>query len=417
MKCPEEDFKRFYKLVESGQLTNKVAAKACNYTPEQFCHLRKKYSEIGDRLFTHGLRGKKSNHTKLTPEIKKFIVEQYLIENSEENPINFKYWRDELEEDYNIKVSYKTVYNLLTAAGIESPEKRKVNREPVKRISFRRKNFGELIQWDATPYQWFLWAGDTRYYTLHGAMDDSRSTFLALYMTEFECRYGYIECRRQILTKYGVELEDYSDKSPVFHNNYKEQNNLSIADQLAGTEKKKALWELMNEELKVDLHLANSPQAKGKIERGWETVQGRLVNEFKKRGIKTMEAANPFLEHEFCGYYFEHFAKNKENVSVFRTLDKEINLQNLLCVKEKRTVNKDGCISFKGLKIKIMDFDRRLVEGDLCINQNGLWFAYKGKNYEVQIKSPASELSADAPQVLENIIYDYLFSEQHFKAA
>lgn len=417
MKCLEEDFKRFYKLVESGQLHNNAAAKACNYTPEQFSRLRKKYSKIGDRMFIHGLSGKKSNHTKLTAESKHFIVEQYLIESSEINPINFKYWRDELEEVYDIKVSYKTVYNVLTAAGINSPEKRKVKRAPVKRISFRRKNFGELLQWDATPYQWFAWAGDTRYYALHGVMDDSRSTYLALYMTEFECRYGYIECRRQVLTKYGVELEDYSDKSPVFHNNYKDQTALSIADQLAGTEKKKALWEIMNQELDVDLHLANSPQAKGKIERGWETIQGRLVNEFKKRGIKTIEAANPFLENEFCGYYFKHFGKNKENVSVFRTLDKGINLKNLLCVKEKRTVNREGCISFKGLKIKVLNFQHTQVEGDLCINQNGLWFLYKGQNYAVQIKSPASELSADVPQVLENIIHDYLFSEMHFKAA
>lgn len=294
MKCSEEDFKRFYKLVESGQLTNKAAAKACGYTPVRFSQLRAKYREIGERMFIHGLKGKKSNHTKITPEVRKFIAEQYLIENSKEVPINFKYWRDELEERHKINISYRSVYNILTDAGIESPEKRNVTREPVKRISFRRKNFGELIQWDATPYQWFLWAGDTRYYALHGAMDDSRSAFLAFYMTEFECRYGYIECRRQILTKYGVELEDYSDRSPVFHNNYKAQTELSVEEQLAGTTKKKALWESMDEELNIDLHLANSPQGKGKIERGWETVQGRLSNEFKKRGIKTMEAANAF---------------------------------------------------------------------------------------------------------------------------
>ena len=83
MKCLEEDFKRFYKLVESGQLHNNAAAKACNYTPEQFSRLRKKYSKIGDRMFIHGLSGKKSNHTKLTAESKHFIVEQYLIESSE----------------------------------------------------------------------------------------------------------------------------------------------------------------------------------------------------------------------------------------------------------------------------------------------------------------------------------------------
>ena len=299
MKCTESEFKKYYKLVKEKKIQNKVAALACNYTPEVFSRLRKKYEKEGDKMFVHGLKGKPGNHQFLTQKEKDFIVSQYLIENDDKtNPINFAYWRDEVEESYGIKLSYRTVYDILTAAGIESPEKHKVDRKPVKRIRFRRKNFGELLQWDATPYQWFLWAGDTAYYTLHGVLDDSRSTFLALYMTENECRYGYLECRRQVLIRYGIELEDYSDKSPVFHNNYKEKTTLTIEEQLAGTTKKPALWEILNETLKVQLHLANSPQAKGKVERGWETAQGRFVNEFKKRGIKTMAAANAYFEKE-----------------------------------------------------------------------------------------------------------------------
>ena len=304
----------------------------------------------------------------------------------------------------------------MTAAGIESPEKHKVDRKPVKRIRFRRKNFGELLQWDATPYQWFLWAGDTAYYTLHGVLDDSRSTFLALYMTENECRYGYLECRRQVLIRYGIELEDYSDKSPVFHNNYKEKTTLTIEEQLAGTTKKPALWEILNETLKVQLHLANSPQAKGKVERGWETAQGRFVNEFKKRGIKTMAAANAYFEKEGCNYYAEHFGKNTDNVSVFRPLPVTLDLKNLLCVKEQRTVNKLGQISFKGLKLKIIGIQKTGVMVDLCINEKGLWVNYNNHDYAVEIKSGIEELS-DAPQVLENIIYEYMYQDMHCHAA
>ena len=416
MKCAIDEFKKYCKLVKEKKLQNKVAAKACNYTPEAFSRLRRKYEKEGDKMFVHGLKGKKGNHQFLTDKEKDYIVSEYLIENDEKCPINFNYWTDELNESRGIKVSYATVYDLLTSAGIESPEARKPGREPVKRIRFRRKNFGELLQWDATPYQWFLWAGDTNYYALHGVLDDSRSTFLALYMTENECRYGYLECRRQVLTKYGIELEDYSDKSPVFHNNAKERTNLTVEEQLAGTAKKPALWEALNEILKVELHLANSPQAKGKVERGWETAQGRFVNELKKRGIKTMQAANAYFESEGCDYYAAHFGKNLDNASVFRPLPKTLDLKNLLCVKEKRVVNKLGQISFKGLKLKINGIPKTGAIVDLCINEKGIWVNYKGKDYSVEIKSGIEDLS-DAPQVLENIIYEYMYEDMHVHAA
>lgn len=416
MKCTVSEFKKYYKLVKEKKIQNKVAAKACNYTPEVFSRLRAKFEKEGDKMFVHGLKGKKGNHQFLTDEQKDYIVSQYLIEYDEKCPITFSYWTDELNENRGIEVSYSTVYDLLTAAGIESPEVHKPGRKPVKRIRFRRKNFGELLQWDATPYQWFLWAGDTNYYALHGVLDDSRSTFLALYMTENECRYGYLECRRQVLTKYGIELEDYSDRSPVFHNNYKEKTTLTIEEQLAGTVKKPSLWEVLNKTLEVDLHLATSPQGKGKIERGWETAQGRFVNELKKRGIKTMAAANVYFENEGCNYYNAHFGKNAENISVFRPLPMDLDLKNLLCVKEQRTVNKLGQISFKGLKLKINGFQRTGVIVDLCINESGLWVNYKNNDYTVEIKNGMEELS-DAPQVLENIIYEYMYSDMHEHAA
>lgn len=418
MKCSADEFKKYYKLVNEKKLTNKVAAKACHYTPEQFSRLRKRFESEGDKIFIHGHCGK-PNVNRTPDDVRKFIVDGYLQEFDEKtNPISFQYWTDELNEEHNIKISYTTVYDILTEAGISSPEKHKVDREPIQRISFRRKNFGELIQWDATPYQWFKWCGDTRYYALHGALDDSKSTFLAFYMTEFECRYGYIECRRQIFEKYGIELEDYSDKSPVFSNNVKEAFSLDTDEQLAGIERKKPLWEVMNDELDIELHLANSPQAKGKIERGWETVQGRLPALFKKYKIRNIEEANIFLRDVFVDYYEKHFGKNVlGHVSVFRKIPEGMNLDNILCVKEKRTVNKNGCISFKNMKIRIIGIERYGIVGELCINEKGLWFLYNGKTYDVEIKNEIHNLADNAAQTLENIIYKYMYEEQHFKTA
>lgn len=388
MKCTPQEFKKYYNLVREGKIKSKIAAKACNYSPTRFCVLCSQYEKIGDRIFIHANMGKKSSRA--TPlETKKIIIEEYLkVHDDKTNPINFNYWRDELNESYGIKISYSNLWKILNDAGISSPEKHDVNRQPVKRIRFRRENFGELVQWDATPYQFFLWAGDTNYYALHGALDDSSSSLLGLYMTENECRYGYIACRRQVLNNFGIEIEDYSDRSPVFHNNYKERvNYLDKDEQLAGVERKKSLWEVMNQELNVNSILANSPQAKGKIERSWKTIQGRVCNELRKRKIRTLEEANVFFEKEFIRYYNEHFSRKNHGVSVFRPVPENLNLDNLLCVKEKRLVQKTGCISFKGLKFRVEGIKYYGISGDVCINERDVWFLYRQKKYKLTLLS------------------------------
>lgn len=237
-------------------------------------------------------------------------------------------------------------------------------------------------------------------------------------MTEFECSYGYLECRRQILENYGIELEDYSDKSPVFSNNLKDALSLDKDEQLAGITRKKPLWQKIDDELGIELHLANSPQAKGKIERGWGTVQKRLPALFKKHRIHNIEEANIFLKTVFIDYYEKHFGKTVVGrISVFREVPKELNLDNILCIKEKRTVNKHGCISFKNMRIKVIGIERYGIVGELCINEKGLWFLHKGRTYDVEIKNEIRSLADNAAQTLENIIYKYMYEEQHFKAA
>lgn len=416
MKCSVEEFKKYYLLVKQGKIANKTAAKVCGYTPEHFTRLRKKYENLGERLFINARKGKPSPKA-IDEKTKKFITETYLTLNTPDIPINFAYFTEKLHENYGITLSYRTIYNILTQNNINSPEKHNIKRKKVHRIRFRRKHFGELVQWDATPFQWFKWAGDNKYYTLHGALDDATSKFLGLYMTENECRYGYIECRRQVLENYGIELEDYTDRSPVFYNNYKEQTQIDLQEQLSGQEKKKPLWEEMNEKLKVKLHLALYPQGKGKIERAWETVQSRLVNEMRERNITSVREANIFLYHEFINYYNKRFSKKPiSNTSIFRPLPQTENIENILCVKEKRVVSKNGYISFKGLKFRIVGIKHYGIIGDICINEKSIWFLQNGKSYELKPINDKYNLS-EVPAVLEKIIYDLMYSDMHRCAA
>lgn len=412
MKRTNSELKKYFTLVESKRMTNKIAAFSCGYTPEHFTRLRKKFKTEGDKMFIHAHSGKPA-YNAIPPEVRAFVVQKYIEEFDENsNPINFQYHTDNLNEIYDLDISYKSVYNILTDAGIKSPEVHKVKRESVKRIRFKRKHEGELLQLDATLYQWFKWCGDNTYYALHGSLDDATSGFTGLYMCENECRYGYIEVRRQTIKKHGLELEDYTDKAAIFSHNNKEKTNLTIDEQLKGINIKPTQWERMNGQLHIDLTLANSPQSKGKIERAWKTIQGRLPAMLRRYNIKTVESANAFLQTTFIQYYNEHFAKEPiEKTPVWRTAPDSFTLQNILCVKESRRVMKNGCISFLGVTFKVQGIEHYGVNGELCINENGLWYLLNSKRYKVEIKDEFCNLSETAPQVLQNIIYKTMFAK------
>lgn len=263
--------------------------------------------------------------------------------------------------------------------------------------------------------------GDNHKYALHGVLDDATNRVLALWMCENECRYGYIACRRLVLQKYGIEIEDYTDRSPVFHNNAKEKDFTSIDEQLAGDTKKIPLWEALNKELGVKLSLANSPQAKGKIERMWNTMQGRLPFAIKKRGFcaRDIEIVNEWLNDEFIKEYNSYFVRvPKIDVSVFKYIPRDVDIDNVLCVKESHLIYKDGTIKFRGLRLKIvgLKYWSTRMKGDLCINEKGLFFLHNGKRYELDIKG--GELSdINVSQVLEEIISDTMYCDIHEHAA
>lgn len=409
MKIDIPELKRFISLVENKQLQNKIAAAACGYTPEHFCRLRKKFKRHGDRIFIHAHCGKKA-YNAIPEKTRNFIVQQYKLEHTDTAPVNFAYFTECIHEEYGIKISYKSVYNILHSAGIVSPETHNVKRKSVHRKRFRRAHSGELLQLDATPFQWFLWCGDTTYYALHGALDDATSGFTGLYLCKNECRYGYIEVRRQTFARFGMELEDYTDKAAIFHHNTKEKERLTVAEQLRGDSAKITQWERMNTELSIQLSCTGTPEAKGKIERGWETVQGRLPALFRKHKIRTIKDANIFLQNYFLFYYNKHFARAARNAAaVWRVPPQK--LENILCVRESRRIMKNGCIRFAGLIFRVENTPRTNCGGEICITEHGLWFLLRGKRYELTVLNDFCDTSAAVSEVLNDIIYRYMFDD------
>ncbi|MGH7375008.1 MAG: ISNCY family transposase, partial [Candidatus Rokuibacteriota bacterium] len=161
---------------------------------------------------------------------------------------------------------------------------------------------GSLVQLDASPFAWLETRGPQL--ALHGAIDDATGTVLALYFRPTEDLHGYVILLQQLVTTYGLPLALYGDRLNVFVRN---DAHWTLEEQLRGTQDPTHFGRILRE-LGIGFIPAGSPQAKGRIERLWQTLQDRLVSELRLRGIATLEAANAFLP-EFLADYNRRFTR------------------------------------------------------------------------------------------------------------
>jgi len=318
-------------------ITIREAAELLGLSERQVIRLKKGVVEQGPAFIIHKNRGRKPQHT-LPDEVRMKIVE---LKQTKYKEANFNHFVELLEEHEDIKVSYTSVHRILTQAGIKSPKKHRKRKSHHRRK--RKPQKGMLVQIDASPHEWII-GGEL--FTLHGAIDDATGEILALFFTPNECMEGYFEIIRQIVKNYGIPMSLYCDRHTIFVS--PNDGKLSIEDQLKGKTVNLTQFGRAMEELGITIIKANSPQAKGRIEKLWDTLQSRLPVEFKIRGIDTMEAANAFLS-QFIVAYNEKFGVEPENPEpAFRPLEPGIEFDHILCIKEERTIIEDSAFSYKG---------------------------------------------------------------------
>ena len=330
-----------------GECTIKQVANALGLSERRVKQIKKEVKENGVKSIQHGNRGRKPKNT-ISDETRKRILE---LRSSYEYEIsNFKHFQELLKERENIDISYSALYNILRNAGIKSPKKHRKTKLHHRRK--RKECEGMMLQADGTPFDWFE-TGEK--YSLHGFIDDATGKITGLYMCKNECLLGYLEVLRQTLENYGIPISLYPDKYSVFFPPKKVNDHITIEEQLNGREKGITQFGRIVEELGIEMFPASSPQAKGRIERLWETLQSRLVTEFRINKIKTIDEANTFLI-EYIGKYNSKFAiKATNNKSVFLKLPKRYNLDELLCVKFERTIDNAGVFSINNSKFQIID--------------------------------------------------------------
>lgn len=267
---------------------------------------------------------------------------------------NFTHFHQKLTETEGIDVSYPTVYTLLMAAGHRSPRAHRIRRKESLHPSRRRRSaFGELVQMDASVHDWFP---DTTC-NLHLAIDDASSCVLGAHFEEKETLHGYYSVFAQIIKRYGVPEGFYTDKRTVFCS--KRTKSTRLEDD-AGTQFRLAAAKLGV----IEILVTSVPQAKGRVERAFQTFQDRLISEMRTAKIASIDEANAFLP-EFIADHNSRYAldiSDMPNVFVEGPSGKELNIA--LSVVCERTVHAGSYITFKRKQyIAFKNRERVLIKG------------------------------------------------------
>ncbi|MBP2661168.1 MAG: Integrase core protein [Firmicutes bacterium] len=331
------------KVIE-GNITVALAAETLGLSTRQILRIKKGVIQDGVAALLHKNTNRKPAHT-LNPILADQIIA--LKQSDTYQNANFQHFKELLEQHEKITISYSALHTLLTSTGIKSPKKRR--RFKPHRRRKRKPQEGLLLQMDATPFEWF---GSNCKYSLHGAIDDATSKVVGLYLTKNECLHGYWQTTRQCLLNYGIPAAIYADRHSIFLS--QNAGKLTIEDQLAGKVVNDTQFGRAMSELGIHLIAARSAQAKGRVERLWETLQSRLPVEFKLANISTIEEANEFLL-SYIDQFNQRFSVEAANLqSAYRPLPDTVDIDTILCIKLTRSVDNGGVFSFYNRQFKVL---------------------------------------------------------------
>jgi transposase len=389
-----------------GAVSISQAARLIGCTRQTVINLKKKFRDIGEKAFIHASKGRRSPNA-VNAGTKKTIVEFY---RDKWSGAPFSVFVDYLRQEKKIFLSYPTITKILHEAGIfspvgyyKTPEEKRLHK-PRK----ERPTEGELIQIDGCAHDWFM---DGKKETIHGAIDDATHKIVSLYMTKNECSLGYFRMTRNIINKFGVPRAFYSDRAAEFF--VTKNAKLSIEEQLAGMKKKRTQWQRLAAELKIDLIAALSPQAKGRIERLWETLQKRLPYIFRYYGIKTIEKANVFLESYIDDFNARFSVAPQLDSLSWKKKPRNINDDYLFSIREPKKLKYDGSFIFHETKFKCPVLRNKNAE--ICISEDlGVKCFYSGKFYDVVLDDTVSDLhGGKLTQVEQDLFSRFFLSDKH----
>ncbi|MGI6574562.1 MAG: ISNCY family transposase [bacterium] len=378
-----------------GKMTISEAAEILGLSERQVKRIKKGVKEYGDAFVVHKNRGLKPAHA-LTDKIKDLVVKHRQTQKYAE--ANFSHFQELLEEHESIRLSKSSVYRILVENGFTSPKKHTKVKQHKRRK--RKPQKGMLVLIDASPHTWFLNGEEC---SLHGAIDDATGEILALFFSPTECLESYFQIMRSLISNNGIPLAVYADRHTIFRS--PKTSRLSLEDELSGKRGKATQFGRAMAELGINLIWAKTAQAKGRIERLWNTLQSRLPVELNIAGISTMDEANDFLAL-FLTKHNERFAvEAKDPQSAFHALE-NMELDYILCVKDTRQVDNGSTFSYENVYYRLVRNGKVIPvipKSKVTVLKSpryGLKAQYSGSIYDVEVLEalPVKEVVPKQPR-------------------
>lgn len=342
----EREEKRFWVLnkVLAGDLSISEAAISLGASYRHVKRLKAAVLKEGLAALAHGNRGRKPAHA-IPPGVTERIM---VLAQTTYRGCNDTFLSELLAEHEGIHVSASSVRRILRAAGIPSPRKHRPPKPHPRRQ--RKPQVGMLVQIDGSQHNWLEDRGPRL--ALLAAIDDATSQILAAVFRPTEDFIGYCLLMEQLLTHHGLPLRLYSDRHTIFFS--PKRDSYGIEQELAGQAQPLSQFGRILSELQIEHIPARSPQAKGRVERLFETLQGRLPVLLRLAGVTTIEQANAYLA-EYIPRFNQQFAvAPASSICMFRPLPSHLQLAHVLCWKEPRTLQPGHTVSWDGLTWRVI---------------------------------------------------------------
>ena len=334
MSQRERDRLRVLQEVKQKHLTQVEAARRLKVTDRHVRRLLVRIGERGDIGIVHRLRGRPSNR-KLAAGWEHKILARVRHRYADFGPTLAA---EHLAQD-GLLVSRETLRKWMIQQALWRPRRPRVKAVHVWRE--RRACFGELVMQDSSPFRWLEDRAPAC--QLIALIDDATSRIWAR-LAEHDSTEENLQTLGGWLRRYGRPLAHYTDRNSIFRTTRPAQ----WGEQLRGDPARTQFGRALNE-LGIEWIAAHSPQAKGRIERLFETLQDRLVKEMRLAGIDTLEAANRFLELRFIPEWEQRFTvAPRKPRNAHRRLGPDHRLEEILSVRVARQVAQDHTVSWEG---------------------------------------------------------------------
>lgn len=344
-----------HKVMEK-RLTQVKAAEMLDLSDRHIRRIIGKIVAGGDSAIVHRNRGKESPFK--FPEQQ----EQKIMGIVEKRYYDFgpTFAAEKLLEREKISISKEKLRQLMIAHNLDYPRRKK--KKSIHQWRERKHHRGEMIQMDGSNHDWLEGRGPKL--VLMGYIDDASGEFFGRFY-DHEGTFPAMDSFRRYLALYGIPFSFYVDR----HSTYKTTRQPNLDEDLKGEFARTQFARLLNE-LDVKIIFAHSPQAKGRIERAFETLQDRLAKELRLAAISTLEQANAFLESYLPKHNARFAVKPLRKTNLHKPVPKYLNLDESFCLKEYRTIGNGFTFQWKNRTFLVKAPSLTMKKQRVCIMED-----------------------------------------------